>query len=331
MRDPEDGDPSDPSTFRDTEVIFAIKGNEPVDQYNYIAIKPQTAKQYEYRLYPLNSGWCSRVDDDDVAWELDAANGDPFTIRKTVSKVGNVEISGAGRLINIKCVWTSPLMLGKRSKDYSDNERAYCPLGDCEAIASPDEWDPNDCVPAPSPAPTPSTTPTPTPAPEPTFAEILLDDEDDQYPGIYYELHTERYIQQNTGCGAGSGGTIQSSHWGRGYFKTLSSLNVDFYYGDSCTNRTIGIQVSYTVEKDSAGNITNYSSGFVGAYQYYSHSGGTDYMPRSWFCAGYRIWRVPHGSFAGATPTLVGEGINPIALQNDPNYTLPATNTGWPT
>ena len=146
MRSTEQGDLSDPSTFKDTEQIFAIRGNEPVDQYNYIAIKPQTVQQYEYRLYPLNSGWCSRVDDDAVAWELDVANGDPFTIRKSVSGVGNVEISGVGRLINIKCAWTSPLMLGKRDSDYKDNENAYCPLVGCEPIAPENEWEPVETV-----------------------------------------------------------------------------------------------------------------------------------------------------------------------------------------
>ena len=144
LRDTWDKDLSDPLTFRDTKQIFAVKGTEPVDQYNYIAIKPEIRRQYEYRLYPLNSGMISRLPEDATAWLLDAANGNEFKVRPVVAEYGGFEISGAGHLININCVKTSPLMLGKRDSDYSDDGDAFCPITNCPVEAPADEWSPGD-------------------------------------------------------------------------------------------------------------------------------------------------------------------------------------------
>ncbi|MGB0148872.1 MAG: hypothetical protein ACPF97_08310, partial [Ilumatobacteraceae bacterium] len=145
MRSVDDIDPSNVSTFRDTKMVFAIKGNEPVDQYNYVRIKPRIAKQYEYRFYPLNSGWVSGADENETAWVLDTALGEEFTVRNSVGGLGDIEISAVGHLICIRDVLTSPLMLGKRSKEYDDNERAYCPPSPCNPQAPQDEWS-GDCI-----------------------------------------------------------------------------------------------------------------------------------------------------------------------------------------
>ena len=140
MRDPQDvKDPSSVSTWKDTRVVFAIRGNEPVDQYNYIRIKPKRQKQYEYRLFPLNSGWAAKREQDpddwgtnDVAWVLDVAKGEDFSLLKTITGIGKVEISSVGHLIGVRCSVTSPLMLGKKSSDneYDDPDKGWCP----------DEW-----------------------------------------------------------------------------------------------------------------------------------------------------------------------------------------------
>ena len=132
-------DPTNPSSFRSTQVIFAIRGSEPVDQYNFIRIKPKRAEQYEYRFYPLSSGFLSKVSDNpdkwdqnSVAWVLDTAKGDEFTLVSAINGIGKVEIKGVGRLISIRCALTSPLMLGKR--DPEDNEDPYCPPDYCEGF-----------------------------------------------------------------------------------------------------------------------------------------------------------------------------------------------------
>lgn len=141
MRDPADSDVSSVSSWKDVRVIFAIRGNEPVDQYNYIRIKPNRPKQYEYRLFPLTSGWATKrerdPDDwgtDDVAWVLDVAKGDDFRLVKTIKTIGKVEISSVGRLIGVRCAVTSPLMLGKRDKDYADDDDAFCQDDWCEGF-----------------------------------------------------------------------------------------------------------------------------------------------------------------------------------------------------
>ena len=143
MRDPEKGDPSNVSTWGGSSVIFAIRGNEPVDQYNYIRIKPEKQSQYEYRLYPLNSAWATKrkqdPDDwgtDDVAWVLDVAKGNEFSLVRTIGGVGKVEISGVGRLIGVRCAVTSPLMLGKKTDDdtYKEKDKGWCPEDWCKGF-----------------------------------------------------------------------------------------------------------------------------------------------------------------------------------------------------
>lgn len=142
MRDPmQVEDSSDPSSWIDTNVVFAVRGNEPVDQYNFIRIKPAIQKQYEYRMYPLNSGWATQRNQnpatwntDDVAWILDVAKGEEFSLVKTLGSIGQIEISGVGRLIGIRCAVTSPLMLGKKDSDYSDSSNSFCQDSWCEGF-----------------------------------------------------------------------------------------------------------------------------------------------------------------------------------------------------
>ena len=134
-------DPSDFSTWKKTKIVFAIKGNEPVDQYNYIRIRPEFPELYEYRLYPYNSGWATKkkekvaqFDAEDVAWVLDVAKGEEFTLVKNVQGVGVFEISGVGRLIGVRCSVTSSLMLGKRDGDYKNADNSWCPSEDCDGL-----------------------------------------------------------------------------------------------------------------------------------------------------------------------------------------------------
>ena len=137
VRRPDTTEISNPETFKESGVIFCIKGTEPVDQYNFIRIKPEFPVQYEYRLYPLSSSWAAGRNPDpvsqyDVAWLLDTANGNDFSI-VSQSDVGKFQIEGKGRLISIHCAQTSPLMLGKRNGKDSSSD-SWCPTNICDGF-----------------------------------------------------------------------------------------------------------------------------------------------------------------------------------------------------
>ena len=141
MRKSEVSKPENPESFRDCQIIFAIRGIQPVDQYNYIRIKPEKPDQYEYRLYPLNSGWAARTEKNpkkwttnDVAWVLDTAKGEEFTLVKNIKDLGKLEISGVGSLISVRCAVTSPLMLGKKDSGYKNDGNAWCPDEWCDGF-----------------------------------------------------------------------------------------------------------------------------------------------------------------------------------------------------
>ena len=191
IRDPQDvNDPTNVSSWKDTSVVFAIRGNEPVDQYNYIRIKPERTKQYEYRLYPLNSGWAAKREQDpsdwgtdDVAWVLDVAKGEEFSLLKVITGIGKVEISSVGHLVGVRCSVTSPLMLGKKTNDdgYKDPEKGWCPDDWCQGFGGK--------------------------------LKIDLDDEDDATKGLGKEL--EDTCDGDTCVEPTSRGAVQSAFWNR--------------------------------------------------------------------------------------------------------------------
>ena len=129
--------PSNPGTWKRVKAVFAIKGETPVDQYNYIRLKPKDIDRYEYRMYPLSGSFASLASEnpnswteDDVAWVLDVTKGNEFKFTREVDGVTEFEICSTGYLVSISCCLTSPLMLGKKSKDPYNTK--WCPQSYCD-------------------------------------------------------------------------------------------------------------------------------------------------------------------------------------------------------
>ena len=133
--------PEDPSTFKAYPLIFAIRGKAPIDQYNFIRIKPSTPDHYEYRFYPLSGAWAASLPENPKKWDknsvalvLDSAKTQgksQFKCTYHLKGVGKFEIRAEGKLISIICALTSPLMLGKDSSDKEDGR--WCPPEVCDS------------------------------------------------------------------------------------------------------------------------------------------------------------------------------------------------------
>ena len=134
-------DPEDLSTFKAYPLIFAIRGKAPIDQYNFIRIKPSTPNHYEYRFYPLSGAWAASLPENPKKWDknsvalvLDSAKTQgksAFKCTYRLKGIGEFEIRAEGKLISIICALTSPLMLGKDSSDKEDGR--WCPPEVCDS------------------------------------------------------------------------------------------------------------------------------------------------------------------------------------------------------
>lgn len=184
-----------------------------------------------------------------------------------------------------------------------------------------------------NPNPDPNPVPDP-PSDEPSFAEILLDDMQDEYPGICFDLAIELYIAWEPACeGQLFGSAVQSasSFFGPYPFRTLTHLGISFYYGTTC-NGYPGVQIAFTIGTNCDGDTVNFS-GLKTFQQAYFQSGGQSIsVPQSWVPLGCRLWRKPTGywqsQYPNASIQLVFEDISAAAPVD---YELPATSSlGYP-
>lgn len=94
---------------------FAVKGNAPVSQYNYIRIKSETKSQWEFKLVPLSSSYITRKPEDANAFLL-AAQKSTILQRQYQTPHGNFTIIAAGHMINMHSVEDSPLFWSQGKK-----------------------------------------------------------------------------------------------------------------------------------------------------------------------------------------------------------------------
>ena len=186
--------------------------------------------------------------------------------------------------------------------------------------------------------PNPNQNPVPDlPSDEQTFEERMLDDMQDQYPGICFTFYAEVFEAQNPKCGPGYTGTYDNvSVYERNspYGRTLTALSVGTFYGASCNDRRIGIQVNFTVGYDCNGNLSNGSSGWPAYSEYYFPGGVVSTKPRSWSTYAYRIWKIPSAYWRSVYPNapaqLIAEGIGQ-EFAGVSGVSIPPTTTNYPT
>jgi len=191
--------------------------------------------------------------------------------------------------------------------------------------------------------PNPNQNPVPPPSNEQTreelFEERMLDDMQDEYPGICFTFYAEVFEAYNPKCGSGFTGTYNNvSLYERNspYGRTLTALDVGTFYGASCSDRRIGIQVNLTTGYDCNGNLTNSPSGWVALSEYYfpSGSGSISTKPRTWSTYAYRVWKIPsvywRSVYPNAPVQLIAEGIGQEFV-NVVGVSIPPTTTNYPT
>ena len=91
--------------------LFAVKGSTPVDQFNYIRIKPSDYGQYEYQLAPRTGAFVTRQASDGQVSVLNAAAGEVIT-QSFPTQYGNFQLTFAGELVVKESIEQSKFMWG---------------------------------------------------------------------------------------------------------------------------------------------------------------------------------------------------------------------------
>ena len=88
---------------------FCIRGDKPVDQFNFLRIKNPMRGMFEFRLVPLSGTYVTRKPSGSYGWELDAtATGE--LKQNYPTPYGTFELYARGRTVGIEATEFSPFM-----------------------------------------------------------------------------------------------------------------------------------------------------------------------------------------------------------------------------
>lgn len=91
---------------------FCIRGSTPVDQYNFVRLRPAIPIQYEYRLVPLSCAYITRKPENAVALLLNAKSNE-YISQYYETPHGGFTVAAPGELVRMSDVEASDLMYSK--------------------------------------------------------------------------------------------------------------------------------------------------------------------------------------------------------------------------
>lgn len=107
---------------------FCIRGASPIEQFNYIRIKPEVPGQWEFKLAPLSCAYITRKPETAEAWLLDAKNTNLLQ-RDYQTPHGRFTIVAPGEMTNILLTESSNMMYSKgREPDQGRTEKRNLPV-----------------------------------------------------------------------------------------------------------------------------------------------------------------------------------------------------------
>lgn len=110
--------------------LFSVTGNAPVNMYNYVRIKPQTAGYYEYRFIPrTGSDVAIQSIEGNFTTELDSTGGSLIGENFNTPSHGTFRITTTGRKIRIKNIKLNPEMVVDPRTTPGETETSYKPTG----------------------------------------------------------------------------------------------------------------------------------------------------------------------------------------------------------
>ncbi|REJ66023.1 MAG: hypothetical protein DWQ28_08010 [Proteobacteria bacterium] len=106
------GQPANP--FVAIPRTYCVQGNAPVDQHNFLRIRPKQPGYFEYKIFPRSGDDVAvHMDDDEEIIVLDASQGVPYTVGAAIGEplsnaYGTFQMTTQGRRVTVKEIRANP-------------------------------------------------------------------------------------------------------------------------------------------------------------------------------------------------------------------------------